>query len=480
MAVSNVGQGGVHVIPGSAQTEYPQWLGFYYATVASNADPLALGRVQLRIPQVLGTEISTWAWALASAADPTSAATGTATGTTAAASGTTASTTTATTGGATSPGATYTITPPAVGTVVAVTFLGGDLSQPAYLIVVTNATTGTTAGTGGTTTTAPAGTAGGSTGGSTSSTGGGTPSISTTSLPAATSGSPYSQSILASGGVPPYTWSLASGALPTGLSLNTSAGVISGTATAAGPSTFSVTLTDSAGNTVTVALTMSATTLITGAAMPVGPPGTWTLAFEDLFPGTSLNTSNWTALEGASINGLSTQASAVSVSGGYLRIGYGGAVNSNPASGYAGPSTGPAVVLGNCIEAKINFPGPSGDTAYNWPAWWSDGSSWPTNGEEDIFEGYGDGTPSAFNYHNHSGANNGPLPSGSWCNSFHTYTLVRGSTTLSVYWDGVLMRSLARDDSGGAQAMIINQGNGNVDNSGAVILVEYVRMWTPG
>ena len=39
------------------------------------------------------------------------------------------------------------------------------------------------------------------------------------------------------------------------------------------------------------------------------------------------------------------------------------------------------------------------------------------------------------------------------------------------------MRSISRDDSGGPQAMIINMGSGSTGNT---ILVEYVRMWTPG
>ena len=205
---------------------------------------------------------------------------------------------------------------------------------------------------------------------------------------------------------------------------------------------------------------------------PVGPGGTWTLAFEDLFPGTSLNTSNWTALQGASINSVTTSASAVSVSGGYLRVGYTGAVNSNPASGYAGPSSGPIMAAnGSCCEASINFP-----NGNNWSAWWSDASSWPAGGEEDIAEILG-GSLTALNYHSPSGANNGPTPSGSWFGAFHTYTLVRNRSSSSVWWDGQLMRTVSTNDDGANQAMIINQGTGG---SGNTILVDYVRMWTPG
>ena len=302
--------------------------------------------------------------------------------------------------------------------------------------------------------------------------------VTTASLPAATVSTAYSATLTASGGAAPYTWSIASGALPSWASLNVTTGVISGTPTAAGTSSFTVRVTDSASNSATQALSITASAAAT--AMPSGPTGTFTLAFEDTFTGTALNTSNWTALQGASINNVSTSASAISVSGGYLRVAYGGAVNSNPASGYAGPSSGPILAAnGSCCEASINFPGPgSGGQVYNWPAWWADATNWPAGGEEDIAEGLGNLT--ALNYHSPSGANNGPAPSGNWANSFHTYTLVRNSNSASVWWDGVLMRTVSTNDNGANQALIINVGSGNTGSSSAVVLVDYVRMWTPG
>ena len=295
--------------------------------------------------------------------------------------------------------------------------------------------------------------------------------VTTLTLLAATQNTKYTATLAATGGTGTgYAWAVSAGTLPAGLALS-SAGVITGTPTGSGTSSFTVKVTDSGGNTATQALTLAVSAAAGSTAMPIGPSGTWKLVFEDLFPGTSLNTSNWTALQGASINAVTTQASAVSVSGGHLLIGYTGAVNSNPASGYAGPSSGPAVALGNCVEASINFPNGS-----NWSAWWCDAGNWPSGGEEDIAEILG-GSLTAFNYHSPSGANNGPAPSGNWYGGFHTYTLVRGQTTMSVYWDGVLRRTVTRNDSGAAQAMIINQGSGGGGNT---IQVAYVRMWTPG
>lgn len=88
----------------------------------------------------------------------------------------------------------------------------------------------------------------------------------------------------------------------------------------------------------------------------------------------------------------------------------------------------------------------------------------------------------ALNYHAPSGSFNGPVPSGSWVNAFHSYTLVRGETTLDVYWDGKLVNSGTRTDAGGGQALIFAMGNsGNIVTGAAgAIHVAYVRMWTPG
>ena len=255
MPESAIGAGGISVVPGSTQTVYPQWFGMYYATVSNNADPLGLGRCQLNIPQVLGTEVSTWAWALT---------TPTATGGTAGSATTAAAT------------AAVAVTPPPVGTVVAAMFLGGDLSNPAYLLVTTSATTVTTPIA---TTTASTGTTG-STGTAAGGTSSGGATITTTSLPAADSGVAYSQTLAASGGTGAgYTWAVTTGSLPAGLTLS-SAGVISGNVTGTGTSTFTVGVTDSGGNTASQSLSITAS-----SATPTGSPagGPWTLVFADEF-----------------------------------------------------------------------------------------------------------------------------------------------------------------------------------------------------
>lgn len=212
---------------------------------------------------------------------------------------------------------------------------------------------------------------------------------------------------------------------------------------------------------------------------PAGPPGSWTLVFNDEFTGTALNPAHWTALEGAHINNAVMNASAVSVAGGYCRLKLPSTINSNPANdSFGAGADGPVLAVGDCVEAVISFPGPSGTECYNWPAFWAAGNNWPAAGEEDIAEGY-NGSLSALNYHSPAGADNGPFPPGSWCNSFHTYTCVRGAKAVDVYWDGRLMRSVAPDDNGGPQSIMITVGAGNTESASAVVQVKYVRVWTP-
>jgi len=69
----------------------PTYPGFYRATVTDNADPKGLGRVRLRIPQILGDGATGWAYPMGEAAAPS------------------------------------------VGTQVWATFEGGDISFPVYL-----------------------------------------------------------------------------------------------------------------------------------------------------------------------------------------------------------------------------------------------------------------------------------------------------------------------------------------------------------
>lgn len=52
---------GAQYLPGGGEGNVPQWWGMYFGYIAVNQDPLAQGRVKLRIPQVFGNTTSGWA-----------------------------------------------------------------------------------------------------------------------------------------------------------------------------------------------------------------------------------------------------------------------------------------------------------------------------------------------------------------------------------------------------------------------------------
>ncbi|WP_308012461.1 glycoside hydrolase family 16 protein [Arthrobacter sp. M4] len=128
-------------------------------------------------------------------------------------------------------------------------------------------------------------------------------------------------------------------------------------------------------------------------------------------------------------------------------------------------------------EARVYFPG-SGSTIYNWPAWWTDGQSWPTNGEIDIAEGLGTMTT---NYHSPSGASNSGTISGTWSAGYHTYGVNRQPGKNDIYFDGKLVRSYATNDGGAPHYLIFNVGSSNsrtnVFGPASEVKIDYVRVW---
>ncbi len=208
---------------------------------------------------------------------------------------------------------------------------------------------------------------------------------------------------------------------------------------------------------------------------PVGLPGSWKLAFDDEFNGSSLDSSKWASswFGGGNMNNVSTSPSNVSVANGALTLtlsssSSGALVSTNPSGG---ASPGFQFTYG-VVEARIWLAG-SGGTVADWPAFWTDGQSWPSNGEADIVEGLGSATS---NYHSNNGTNNSGTIAGTWAGGWHTYTLDREPGKNTIYWDGKIVRSYQTYDNGAPQYIILNIGSGST--IGATMQVDYVRAWT--
>ncbi len=232
----------------------------------------------------------------------------------------------------------------------------------------------------------------------------------------------------------------------------------------------------------------SGSTVDAGAPQPVGNiPGSWTLAFDDEFEGTSLDATKWTTMQGGGWGSTTCETANVSVSGGNLVL-----VLASKTSGacvctgracapaFGGSFTAGAgsydLPVGAYTEARVEFAG-SGMSIDNWPAWWTSGPSWPAGGEHDIAEGLGSLT---ITYHSPSGAHGQGSPAGSWADSFHVYGLYRLASSAQVYYDGHMVASYSTDDDGMPQSLLVDVMDGYgtaVYGSGAPVLVDYVRAW---
>ena len=220
----------------------------------------------------------------------------------------------------------------------------------------------------------------------------------------------------------------------------------------------------------------------TGGPAPLGVPGNWTLAFNDDFNGTGLDTNKWAACWFApgcgTMNKVSTSPANVSVSNGNLVLNLasatsGALVSSNPRGG---AGTGYQFTTGY-VEARIKFPG-NANGLYNWPAFWSTGQSWPTTGENDIAEVLK--AKMTVNYHSTSGAQNQGGVAGNWANEYHTFGLHRMAGSSDVYFDGVKVKSYPTNDGNAPQYLVLNVGASSTNPAygpASQVLVDYVRAW---
>jgi Glycosyl hydrolases family 16 len=263
----------------------------------------------------------------------------------------------------------------------------------------------------------------------------------------------------------------------------------SSTTTTSPTSTSTTTTSPTSTSTTSSSTTTTSSTSSSGGPQPasgIAHPGggSWVMAFDDEFNGTSVDTSKWADPPVWGPNGANGDASCspqnAVEAGGNLTLtlasaSSGACVASAPADG-AG-ANGFTLPVGGYVEVRAELPG-SGSSLYDWPAFWTaDRQHWPQSGEVDFLEGLGTATA---NYHSSSGSGNSGTIPGSWAGAFHTFAYYRGASTISVYWDGNLVKTYTRTDDGQGEGIIlyIDQGQyGGGIHPGTSVVVDYVRAW---
>ena len=267
----------------------------------------------------------------------------------------------------------------------------------------------------------------------------------------------------------------------------------SATTTTVAPTTTttdSPTTTTTDGTATTTTVVPTTTTTVSSGPQPAGNiPGSWNLVFDSEFTGSSLDTSQWsTGWFGSGItqgvNSLEEECmdpSQVVVSGGSLNL---TAISkSETCGGVTQPFTSGMVTTDGkfsftygFMEAKIWLPGTS--SISDWPAFWADGQSWPTDGENDVVEGLA-GLAQAH-FHDSAGAD-GPLTgTGSFTGGWHTFAADWEPGSVTYYYDGIDIGKFTAGVTGAPMYLILDlatSGPASQVVTPATMKVAYVRVW---
>ena len=127
------------------------------------------------------------------------------------------------------------------------------------------------------------------------------------------------------------------------------------------------------------------------------------------------------------------------------------------------------------LEARMFLPGSSG--VGNWPAFWSNGSSWPTDGENDVMEGLGG--DACWHYHSPLGGPGG-CATGNW-SGWHTFTSEVQAGKASYFYDSVFVGEISQGVNMVAPHYLILQQSISDHHPEtalvpATMLVDYVRV----
>jgi beta-glucanase (GH16 family) len=226
------------------------------------------------------------------------------------------------------------------------------------------------------------------------------------------------------------------------------------------------------------------------APVPIGDPGSWHLIFDDEFNGSSLDPSNWsTGWFGSGITGPVDSSAPecfdpkrVAVGGGSLSLSV--VIQPEVCAGETRQYSA-ALVTSNgkfsytygYAEIRARLAVSAAGIVYDWPAFWTGGQNWPTDGEDDIVEGLTGHL--CWHFHSPVGAPGAceqtPLTPG-----WHTFGANWEPGSVTYYYDGQRVAKIKKGITGAPMYLIIGIGADHQFGGpirAAKFQVDYVRVW---
>jgi beta-glucanase (GH16 family) len=140
---------------------------------------------------------------------------------------------------------------------------------------------------------------------------------------------------------------------------------------------------------------------------------------------------------------------------------------------YDGRTSGGFQYTYGALEARVYLPA-SGKHIADWPAVWTDGQTWPQDGEDDIMEGLSG--EACFHFHSPLGGP-GACVAGNY-SGWHTFASDWEPGSVTYYYDGVKVGQITTGITSSPMYIILGIG---IDGPNPVVptdmQIAYVRVW---
>jgi hypothetical protein len=227
-----------------------------------------------------------------------------------------------------------------------------------------------------------------------------------------------------------------------------------------------------------------------GPPGPPGDPSSWHSVFDDEFNDSNLDTQNWsTGWYGsgvtAPVNSEELECydpSQVVEANGELDLNL--IAQSESCGGQTRPYTSGLISTAGTFNFTYGFVEvrawlPGGSTVSDWPALWTDGQSWPADGELDLAEGLGG--LACWHFHDSQGAPGGCEPGSASTGGWHTFGADWEPGSVTYYYDGNVVGSVTSGVTGSPMYLIldlaVDSEYGGPIQAPATLRVDYVRVW---